>query len=183
MKEEWKPVPGYEDRYEVSNFGNVRSKERIIRQKDSHGGYMFKVYHGKPVVQTDNGNGYNIVSLSNMGRKNHYVHRLVAELFIDNPNGFNVVNHLDFNTKNNRVDNLEWTTSAGNVRHSTERMKHPRCKYKRSVTGEKYITMRGAKYRFTIRHGGIAIDKYFDTLAEALKMRNEVVKREKYFAI
>ena len=30
MKEIWKPVAGYEGLYEVSNFGKVRSIDRII---------------------------------------------------------------------------------------------------------------------------------------------------------
>ena len=126
MKEIWKRIPGYETRYEVSNLGNVRSIPRVIYQKDSHGGMMEKHYAGKPVAQTDNGNGYKIVSLSNFGRKNHYVHRLVAELFVDNPNGCDYVNHLDYDKSNNSADNLEWATAAENVQYSAERMRHTR---------------------------------------------------------
>ena len=179
----WKPIPGYESSYEVSNLGNVRSKDRVIYQKDSHGGMMYKRYRGKPVAQTDNGQGYKIVSLGNFGRKNHYVHRLVAEMFVDNPNGFTVVNHLDYNTNNNRADNLEWTTIAGNVRHSINRMRHPRTKCRKTMTGEKYITIRKGKYRFSISHGGISFDRAFDTLEEAISKRNEVIENAKYYAI
>lgn len=31
MKEEWRPIPDYEDLYEVSNKGRVRSKPREIK--------------------------------------------------------------------------------------------------------------------------------------------------------
>ena len=31
MKEIWKPIDGYEGLYEVSNFGRVRSLDRVIR--------------------------------------------------------------------------------------------------------------------------------------------------------
>jgi len=31
MLEQWKPVPSFEDVYEVSNYGNVRSVERTYR--------------------------------------------------------------------------------------------------------------------------------------------------------
>ena len=101
MTEIWKPIPGYVGKYEVSNLGNVRSVDHVLYQKDSHGGMMEKHYKGKPVAITDNGNGYKIVSLSNFGRKNHYVHRIVAEAFVENPNGYAVVNHLDYDTSNN----------------------------------------------------------------------------------
>lgn len=34
MKEEWRPVPGYEDLYEVSNNGQIRSISRtVIRER------------------------------------------------------------------------------------------------------------------------------------------------------
>ena len=34
MKEIWKDVVGWEDCYQVSNLGNVRSKDRYVRYKD-----------------------------------------------------------------------------------------------------------------------------------------------------
>jgi len=27
MKEQWKDIEGYEDKYQVSNFGNIKSKK------------------------------------------------------------------------------------------------------------------------------------------------------------
>ena len=32
MEEIWKPIKGYEDRYQVSNFGRVRSKDMVLKQ-------------------------------------------------------------------------------------------------------------------------------------------------------
>lgn len=182
MTEIWKQIPGYEDRYEVSNLGNVRSKDRVIYQKDAHGGMMLKKYNGRIVSQTDNGNGYMIVSLQKFGRKNHYVHRLVAEAFVENPNGLCVVNHLDYNRRNNRATNLEWTTAEGNVKYSAHRMRHPREKCKPTMTGEKYITKRNGKFRFSMAHGGIHVDNLFCTLSEAIEKRNEVLNNAKYLA-
>ena len=182
MTEIWKPIPGYVGKYEVSNLGNVRSVDHVLYQKDSHGGMMEKHYKGKPVAITDNGNGYKIVSLSNFGRKNHYVHRIVAEAFVENPNGYAVVNHLDYDTSNNAAENLEWTTSAENNKYSAHRMRHPRGKYKKSASGEKYIGVKNARYRLCIGHGGVSIDRTFKTLEEAVAKRNEVISSEKYFA-
>ena len=34
MKEVWKDIVGYEGLYQVSNYGKVRSIQRIIKEKD-----------------------------------------------------------------------------------------------------------------------------------------------------
>ena len=46
------------------------------------------------------------------------VHRLVATEWYGYHKGL-VVNHKDENKTNNRVENLEWITQSGNVRHGT----------------------------------------------------------------
>lgn len=101
-KEIFRPVKGYEEMYEVSNLGRVKSvrfgKERILK--------------------TDKASGYLRVML---GRKNgHFlVHRLVAEAFIPNPDNLPCVNHKDENKLNNRVDNLEWCNYKYNSNYGT----------------------------------------------------------------
>jgi hypothetical protein len=50
--------------------------------------------------------------------KMEYVHRLVAQTYLDNPNNLPQVNHIDENKSNNKVNNLEWTSSKENSRHS-----------------------------------------------------------------
>jgi hypothetical protein len=49
--------------------------------------------------------------------KHHYktIHRLVAETFLPNPDNFPVVDHIDRDCRNNCVENLRWTTQAGNL--------------------------------------------------------------------
>lgn len=91
MTEVWKPVPGYEGLYEVSDAGQVRriSTGRII----------------KPKVEK---NGYVRVHLSNKTAESILLHRIVAKAFVDNPNGFKTVNHIDEDKQNNCASNLEW---------------------------------------------------------------------------
>lgn len=43
IKEIWKPVKDYENLYEVSNIGNIRSLDRIIKDKNG----IVKIIKGK----------------------------------------------------------------------------------------------------------------------------------------
>lgn len=130
--EEWKPIEGYEDRYEISNFGRVKSLER----KDLNN-HLLKERILKPKINRD---GYSYLQLCYDGnKKGFFVHRLVAAAFIDNPNGYPVVNHKDENKQNNYVSNLEWCTVLYNNRYGTKAIR----------TGEHYakavvqLTMEG----------------------------------------
>jgi predicted RNA binding protein YcfA (HicA-like mRNA interferase family) len=106
MKEEWKPIVGYEGLYEVSNFGRI--KTLYNRYKD----VIYLKYNTSP-------NGYYCVNLvKNKISKTIRIHRLVAEHFINNPQNKPMVNHKDGDKKNNFVDNLEWVTASENIKHS-----------------------------------------------------------------
>lgn len=122
MEEIWKPIKNYENVYEISNFGNVRS---LDRQKTLINGTI-KVIKGKILKkQRSRGKEYYSVGLyDNNGKQHVYqIHRLVAQAFVPNPNNFTIVNHLDENKQNNHVDNLEWTTIENNNQYSYN--KHP----------------------------------------------------------
>ena len=109
MMEIWKDVPGFNNLYQVSNLGNVRS---VTRYK--------KVL--KPWIDKD---GYRNVLLKNRGVEKHFrVSRLVAGLFIPNPYGKEIVNHIDMKRDNDAASNLEWCTTKENVAHSYKHGKY-----------------------------------------------------------
>lgn len=106
MQEEWKDIPGFEGRYMVSNFCNVKSlnyrglgKERVLKL-------------GKT------GKGYPKISLLTLdGNNNHFmVHRLVMMVFVGKSTL--QVNHKDGDKTNNRLDNLEYCTDSENKIHA-----------------------------------------------------------------
>ena len=107
MREEWRPVVGYEGLYEVSNMGNVKSLNYRGTGKEG----ILKPY--------DDGHGYLKVMLSKEGKDKQYrINRLVAQAFIENPDNLPEVNHKDKVRTNNCVDNLEWCTTQYNVEYS-----------------------------------------------------------------
>lgn len=110
----WKPVNNFEGFYEVSNYGRVRSIERVVE----HRKYGKMLVSAKLLKPWNNMHGYCNVNLLKDGeRKVFKVHRLVAEAFIPNPENKYAVNHKDGNKTNNHYLNLEWCTKSENELH------------------------------------------------------------------
>ena len=95
-----------------------------IEINNSPGYYVFKdgkIYNTsrksflKPVK---NLSGYCYITLcQNSKKKNHYIHRLVAEHFISKPTNTVVVNHKNSVRHDNRAQNLEWVSKSENNKH------------------------------------------------------------------
>lgn len=115
--EVWKDVVGYEGFYQVSNYGNVRSVDRIVQCSNSK-----RFYKGRSISRCVDDKGYARVLLSVSGKhESCQVHRLVAKAFIDNPDDLPEVNHKDENPLNNHCDNLEWCSKVYNLEYGTGR--------------------------------------------------------------
>ena len=115
LKEEFRPVPGYEGYYEVSNFGNVKSLEREYL---INGKYTSTVKERIRKV-TLNNRGYLQLILSKDGKcRCIRIHTIVAMAFLGHkPDGTHkiVVDHIDNNPLNNHVSNLQLISSRENL--------------------------------------------------------------------
>lgn len=111
--ENWKAIPGFEGRYEVSDHGRVRSLPHEVAigngAERTTRGHLLKLQQAR--------NGYLMVSL---GRRYKHmgVHRLVASAFLPNPEELPEVNHRNLNKTDNRVENLEWVSKHENMDHA-----------------------------------------------------------------
>lgn len=137
IEEIWKPVLGYENLYEVSNCGNVRSVEHYTE----HGNNKMIVY-GKLLSKVRNTkNGYLYVTLSKNGkRKTAMVHRLVATAFIPNPDNKRCIDHIDGSRDNNAAHNLRWCSHK-------ENMNYPIAKERLSISHKGYIPTEESKIK------------------------------------
>ncbi len=119
-----KPIKGYEDYYEVDQFGRVFAKERTIHVTD-HDREYDKHLPSRQMKQSVHTKGYKIVPLTKDGVcTTKFVHRLVAEAFIPNPDDLPFVNHIDEDKTNNFAENLEWCTEQYNSTYGKAREKH-----------------------------------------------------------
>ena len=111
----WKPVKGYEEYYEVSTDGEIRTIERHI---------VFPTYSylkkQKLLKQFVDGRGYMHVKLyDGKGKpKSMTTHKVVAITFLENPENLPEINHKDANKLNNCLSNLEWMSRGDNIKHA-----------------------------------------------------------------
>jgi hypothetical protein len=111
--EQWRPVVGFEGRYEVSDAGRVRSLPRLIRQKARSGTEYTLRKSGRLLRSGVASNGYPTVAL---GRGNtRTLHSLVTEAFIGPRPSGQEVRHLDGDRKNPRLSNLTYGTRTENI--------------------------------------------------------------------
>jgi hypothetical protein len=112
MNEEWKSVVGFEDRYEVSSFGRMRSlgaggrRGRILKPQRGAGAFHVTLRKGDKPISVR-------------------MHRAVLEAFAGPPPpGKPYGLHWDGNPANNRLDNLRWGSQKENcedsARHGTK---------------------------------------------------------------
>jgi len=119
MKEIFRPVVGYEGRYEVSNLGNIKRVSRFVyRPTDKHNTYelVAEILMSPKTSKT----GYKVVKLvdDRGNRRDWLVHRLVAFAFIDKPSDKDYVNHKNGIKDDNRAENLEWCSIRENNIHA-----------------------------------------------------------------
>lgn len=111
--EEWRAVPGYDGRYEVSSWARVRRR--------SDGRHL-----SRSVLRSG---GYPAVSLN---RQKIAVHLIVGPVFLGDPDpsipGRPVIRHLNGDPTDCRPENLAWGSESENAR---DRVAHGRDAYAR----------------------------------------------------
>lgn len=159
MNEVWKDIKGYEEYYQVSNLGKVRSLPRFVNGKNNSlvfrkgriivGGVM-KYYKG-------------VLLYKNNIRKTVKIHRLVAEAFLPNPNNLPQVNHKNGDKLDNRVENLEWCSAHENNLHKYKVLGYKGAKAWQGKFGKDHCS---SKIILQIKDGKIVAEFYGSCEAE-----------------
>ncbi len=145
MKETWKPVNGFENHFEVSDFGRVKSIDRVVNRPIKGGGLYPWNYKGKVLTGSNNGKGYYSFAVrdnNGLPKRTKLTHVLVWEAFKGDHAGMDI-DHIDGDKSNNRLDNLRLLTRSQNM------IAHYK---KQNRRGE--VALQGDKYMTRITHHG-----------------------------
>src|SRR5215510_6636158 len=121
--ERWLPVVGYEDIYEVSDRGRVRSVDRIIIHPRNRWGNSHEARRKGKVLKLarmkrkDGQPSYLYAKLCRDTKADHrtvQVHLLVLEAFVGPRPAGQQCAHNDGDMHNNHLSNLRWTTPKDN---------------------------------------------------------------------
>jgi hypothetical protein len=161
-KEIWKDVLCYENYYQVSNMGRVRSLDRTVIYKDGRK----RFYKGK-MLSPRMRDGYKYVTLTMRDRKKTFkFSQLVAMAFLGHkPNGNTlVVDHINGNRSDDRVDNLRVVTNRANT---TTCFRSDNGTFSSEYVGVHW-DIKSLKWRSSIHYDGINIHLgLFDNEADA----------------
>lgn len=149
--EVWKPIGGYENYYEVSESGTVRSIERKV-----HWLNRSRTIKSRIIQSRVNNRGYEELRLSKNGiAKSKFPHILTAMAFVPNPDNKPEVNHLDGNKLNNHYTNFSWVTHSENIQHAydTGLIKVKSKSVINECTGALYSSIKEAAKAINISYG------------------------------
>ncbi len=152
----WKDILDFEDRYQVSELGEIRNKNTL-----------------RILTLSIDKDGYQQIGIRKNGNRTKYwfrVHRLVALAFIEVPENWKDldIDHIDRNTLNNKYGNLRWCTKQENCNNRKNT-----CWETNKTTGELYITKYPNGYMLRINNNKIKHKSWHKELNDAILTRNK----------
>ena len=166
--EQWKEIPGYDGKYEVSTYGNVRCVN--YRRSGKSQNMKLSLSH----------HNYYMVTLRQQGKNvNRSVHRLVAITWIPNPKNLPEIDHINSNPSDNRIENLRWCTKEENYKNPATIAKRRNRKGTKGAYSKNPITdERRKEISLTLSKPVIQMDLFRRYINEypSIKIAGEVTK-------
>ncbi len=133
MSERWVPVPDFEDRYDVSSLGRIKSHYRNIylRPAKNSVGYLYCILYKNKRTRT--------VAL----------HRIMLEAFTGTRGKGLEAAHKNGDKYDNRIDNLYWATRQQNAKDKITHkcMPHGMNSHKAKLNDDQVLAIRLARKR------------------------------------
>lgn len=108
MGEIWVSVQGFEDKYEISNFGHVRSKDHMVLRSSGSTVKLY-TYLGTYLHPTQTRTGYLKITLDKDGNRSSFsLARLVAKHFLCEYSDDKRIVFADGDPSNCNSSNLRW---------------------------------------------------------------------------
>lgn len=162
LYEYWQDIQGYENVYQISTFGRVKSLSRSFIDNRGHN----RSVKEKILSQKETKFGYLSVHLRTNKESWPSIHTLVANNFIKNIQNKETVNHINCNKQNNTINNLEWATNKEQMIHALDNnllKKRGKQEFSNELKQEVYnyyissscsISFLSKKYKISERHAG-----------------------------
>ena len=170
MSERWRDVVGWDGFYQVSDMGNVRTKQRTFMRPHSKTTrlveYTYKAAPIKPWINTTT--RYPMVTLNARGKKKkESVHRMVLFAFVGPPGPRQIACHWNGTPGDNRLQNLRWDSYEANV---SDAVRHGRASLGEKNPMSKLTVSNVRSIRRKLANGGrpSIIGKEFGTTPEAI---------------
>lgn len=129
--EQWRRIDGYGNVYSVSNYGRVKTDEKV--RASGRCGFM---KYRERILKCAIRQGYLGVTLCYEGKtKTFLVSRLVAMAFIPNKENKPEIDHINTIRADNRVCNLRWVTKKENANNPLS-LKHKKDNYVPPMKGK-----------------------------------------------
>lgn len=177
--ENWRQVPGYEDLYEVSDRGRVRSLGRTTTFQWKFGTKTTKKLPRMLSPEHDKDGYLRVTLTSRESRSRHFgMHVLVAMAFVPNPLNLPEVAHIDHKRRNNSPGNLKWASRSGNHSDSVIENRYalagPNIGKKRTFTAD---DVRSIRARYAAGERQVAIANSLGVRQEQIR---KIVMRERW---
>lgn len=132
--EVWMEAAGFHGVLLVSNLGNFRTIERIVK---NGGGGTKTIPAGNKTTTFHKKTGYLHLRIKIDGiLHSSYAHRIVLTTFKPTNDSIYQVNHIDMDKHNNRLDNLEWVTASENVQKAWDATHTARAAKRSATSGQ-----------------------------------------------
>lgn len=111
VEEIWKDITGYEEYYQVSNYGNVRSLDRTITCYRKDGSYYEFIRRGKLLRRCPTNGGHLCVTLAKDNQNNTVqIRHIMAQEFLGSTERLPLMSYIDKDPTNLKLNNLQFIT-------------------------------------------------------------------------